>query len=99
MVWPSAVGGTPHPRPGALAAGQPGGQGRALFRRCLGVVLNGDVGAVVGEPVAERDQVVLGGQLGIPELSLPPLVDGRPDRDGAKYGHHENDADGDQDGL
>src|SRR5215831_8983340 len=37
------------------------GQGRGLFLRRLRVALDGDVGIAVGEPGAERDQVVLGG--------------------------------------
>src|SRR5262249_4188758 len=45
-----------------------GAQCRALFLRRLRVAADGDVGVMVGEPGAERDQVVLRGRPGLLEL-------------------------------
>jgi len=53
------------------------------------------VGIAVGEPGAERDQVVLGGQLGILQLLLPAPADGPPDHE-AKQADHHKDAKDDQ---
>src|SRR5262249_2449112 len=55
-------------------------QCRALFPCRFRVVLDGDVSMTVGNPSAERDQVVLCGRLGLPELALPTLVDRAPDQ-------------------
>src|SRR5262249_57036111 len=73
-----------------------GGEGRGLFLRRLRVALDGDVDVAVGEPVAERDQVILGGQLGILELLLPALANGTPNHKDSKEGDHGYDADDDQ---
>src|SRR5262249_61392675 len=61
-------------------------QGRGLFLRRLRVVLDGDVGIAVGELGAERDQVVLGGQLGILQFLLPTPAHRPPEYVEAKQG-------------
>ncbi len=73
-----------------------GAQRRALFLCRFRFALDGDVGVVVGDPGAERDQVVLGGRLGLVELPSPALADGARDQEEPKHGRHQNNTDRDQ---
>ena len=74
-----------------------GAQCRTLFFRRLRVVPDGDVGVLVGQPGAERDQVVLRGRLGLVELPLPALAGGAHEQEEAKHGQHEKNTDDDRD--
>src|SRR5262249_22541488 len=74
-----------------------GAQRRGLLLCRLRVAADGDVGVLIGEPGAERDQVVLGGQLGLLELLLPAPADGAADEEDPEPRHHGDDPDDDQD--
>ena len=80
-------------RGAALVRGQRGG----LLGRRLRVALDGDVVLVIGDPVAEREQVVLGRGLGLGEVPLPAQAARAPDEQAAEHHHEQDDAEGDQD--
>ncbi len=52
---------------------------------------------MVGDPSAERDQVVLGGRLSLLKFPLPALTDGARDQEEAQRDHRKNNTEGDQD--
>jgi hypothetical protein len=73
-----------------------GGQCRRLFLCRFRVALDGGLGLMAGDPVAERDQVVLGGGLRLAEFPLPTSAGGARDQEETEHAHREEDTGRDQ---